>query len=126
MRLLRRLRDRFQPAAAQGPRGVGVDVEDVARWREPRRLTDLFTPDERARAERSRDPAPHYAGWWAAREAAVKALRAEGIGVRQVSVVHDDEGRPRLVIDGRPELAARCDLSISHSATTAVAVVVRR
>lgn len=113
------------PAPAPA-RGVGIDVEDVERWRQPRRLADHFSSDEMARAAAAADPTPHFAGWWAAREATVKALAGEGITVRQVRVTHDDEGRPSIAIPGRDDLAAQLDLSISHSDSTAVAVVVRR
>lgn len=111
------------------PEGIGVDIEDVARWRDPKRpLTRLFTPAELERAARLADPAPTYAGLWCAREAAFKALdrHVAGLTVRRLSVVYDEAGRPSMTSDDecfRP-LAERLLLSISHTRTTAIAVAV--
>lgn len=107
---------------------VGCDVEDVARWREPRRLEQLFTKTEHAHAQAKVDPAPTYAGLWCAREAAWKALSQvlPDLGLRELSVVHDGRGRPSISLsraDGE-EWAARVSLSISHTPTTAFAVAV--
>lgn len=104
---------------------IGIDLEDIARWREPRRLGNLFTPVELERAARSADPAPHYAGWWCAREATLKALAdiLPDLSIRDISVVHDDVGRPQIALAGRPEWTPKLRLSITHSELSAAAVV---
>lgn len=109
---------------------IGIDTEPLARWRAKvtalapgGTLHRLFDAAEHARAARKRDPIPTYAGIWCAREAAAKALRAwVGVGPRRLHVAHDAAGRPRIVLP--PALTSRfaLDISISHSADTAIAV----
>ena len=61
--------------ARAGEFHVGIDAEDVARWRELLARMDeahaqaLFTPEEHAYCQHQADPAVHYAGRWCAKEA---------------------------------------------------------
>lgn len=103
---------------------VGLDLEDVERWRSPvRRITEHFTAAELQRAASMADPAPHYAGWWCAREAVYKALNPvlPELGFRDISLEHDEHG-PTVLIAGHPEWAAATQVSITHTALTAAAV----
>lgn len=105
---------------------VGIDMEDVERWRNPaRRLADYFTDDELARAAAMADPAPHYAGWWCAREAAYKALNSllPELGFREIALRHTETG-PVLVLKRFPDWAAATTISITNTATSAAAVAV--
>ena len=121
--------------------GLGVDIVEIARVRrliESRRreraLARLFTEDERAYCEQRIDEARHFAARIAAKEAAFKALAgtdlARGIGWRELEVIARAEGGPLLRLHGRAERRAtelavtRTLLTISHSETAAVAVVV--
>lgn len=60
--------------------GIGIDLFEVARMRrelqgrDPGLREELFTPVEIAVCESTRDPMPHYAGRFAAKEAVFKAL----------------------------------------------------
>ena len=61
-------------------RGIGVDLvriprmrDVIARWDE-RFLTRVFTDGEIAYCRGRRDPIPHFAARFAAKEAALKAL----------------------------------------------------
>ena len=60
--------------------GTGIDATDIPRIeRVLRRYGDrflerIFTPAEVAYCQRRRNPAPHLAGRFAAKEAAMKAL----------------------------------------------------
>ena len=79
-------------------------------------------------------PAMHLAARIAAKEAAFKALsgsdEARRIGWREVEVIAQSGGAPRLELHGRAQLRARelgvgrAHLSLSHTDTTAGAVVV--
>lgn len=88
--------------------GVGVDIVEVARmerilWRTPHFKVRVFTPEERAYCDGSARPAAHYACRFAAREAVLKALGtgfAKGVGLSDVSVVHDRNGRPEARLSG--------------------------
>jgi holo-[acyl-carrier protein] synthase len=120
--------------------GIGIDVVPVERVEEmlerhgERVLKRLFTPTEIARAQGMAYQALHLAGRLAAKEAAYKALSAEGadlgIGWQSIEVEKLDDGRPQLILRG-PALArfnalgaTRCHLSLSHDGGIAAAVVV--
>jgi len=116
--------------------GVGTDLVDVERFRRvvsrtPRLVTRVFTAAELADARRRRDPTEPLAARFAAKEAAMKALGV-GIGavaMRDLEVVREVSGRPRLVLHGtaarRAQDAGVTDLlvTMSHTATAAVATV---
>ena len=119
--------------------GIGIDLVDISRVdrlldaKGERALRRLFTADEVAYALARPLPAQHLAARLAAKEAAFKALSgnslARGIGWREIEVVRNDE-RPTLALHGRAaERAAELGVSniwvsLTHSATTAGAVVV--
>lgn len=120
--------------------GLGVDLVDIGRVRRmiaargERVLTRLFTEGEREYAGYRVEPARHLAARIAAKEAAFKALAgndlARGIGWRELEVFPRDDGGPLLRLHGRAERRAaelgvtRILVTISHTDTTAVAVVV--
>jgi len=119
--------------------GIGIDLVDIARVdklldaKGERALLRLFTSDEVAYALARPLPAQHLAARLAAKEAAFKALAgnslARGIGWREIEVVRGEE-RPTLALHGRAaDRAAELGvtsvwISLTHSATTAAAVVV--
>lgn len=117
--------------------GLGVDAVEVGRFRRalqrrPGLVERIFSEGERAYADRFREPAPRLAARFAAKEAVMKALGV-GLGslrLREVEVVRSEDGRPHLVLHGAAaELArrrgvARWHLSLTHTATLAVASVV--
>lgn len=120
--------------------GVGIDLVDVARVERllsrngDRVLARLLTERERAYCMSRAVPARHIAARLAAKEAAYKALfrRSDGlvIGWRDFEVERDSGGQPSLGLRGRAVQAAerlrvkRTLLSLSHSSTHAVAIVV--
>ena len=117
--------------------GIGVDLVEVDRVRRvldrtPSLVTRLFTEGERAYAESAADPAERFAVRFAAKEAAMKALRI-GLGAvdwHDLEVARTPSGAPDLVVTGRAaELAAaagvtRWLVTLTHTATMAEAVVV--
>jgi holo-[acyl-carrier protein] synthase len=120
--------------------GVGIDAVDIARIekmlavRRDQMLTRLFTQDELAFLATKAFPAQHIAVRLAAKEAAYKALSgndlARGIGWRDIEVFSREDGSPILRLHGRArdrygELSAGAvHVSLTHSQTTAVAVVI--
>lgn len=93
----------------------------------------LFTELERNYCERHKNRFQHYAGRFAAKEAAFKALGtglASGIGWRDVEVQNASTGKPTLVLYGRAYIQASAlgisaiHLSLSHSDYYAVAQVI--
>jgi holo-[acyl-carrier protein] synthase len=117
--------------------GIGLDateIERVARTYERygrRFLERVFTAGEIAYCLRRKDPVPHLAGRFAAKEAAMKALgtgRARGVLWRDIEVVRRG-GPPQLQLHAAAAKrcqdlgAARALLTITHSRTIAIAQV---
>ncbi len=117
--------------------GVGIDAVDIARFRRvlARRAglaERLFTEAERADLAGRTDAVAGLAARFAAKEAAWKAL-GMGLGAagwHDVEVLRSDGGRPRLAVHRRVALRATAlgvsgwHVSLTHTATTAEAVVV--
>lgn len=113
-------------------RAVGVDIESIARFRALDRRADraffrrVFTPAEIAYCFSRRDPAPHLAARFCAKEAVVKALCSMGrdvVAYRTIEVLRDGRGVPsvRLRNMSRPP---QLSVSVSHCRAYAIAVVV--
>ena len=117
--------------------GIGMDATEIDRIEAAiakfgdRFLRRIFTEGEIAYATRRRNPAPHLAGRFAAKEAAMKALgtgHSQGVLWRDIEVVRSG-GPPQLRFHGGA--AARLAylkgsgslLTITHSQTLAIAHV---
>ena len=103
----------------------------IARYGD-RFLRRIFTDGEIAYATRRRNPAPHFAGRFAAKEAAMKALgtgHSQGVLWRDIEVVRAPGGPPQLKFHGGAArrmtyLGANSSLlTITHSETLAIAQV---
>jgi holo-[acyl-carrier protein] synthase len=91
-------------------KGIGIDLvpiprmrETVARWQD-RFLRRVFTDAELAYCHARRDPIPHLAVRFAAKEAALKALGTGltmGINWRELEVRRERGQAPTLVLHGR-------------------------
>lgn len=116
--------------------GIGADLVDIDRFRAvmartPAVVERLFTPGERAYADRAADPAPRLAARFAAKEAALKALGLGlgGMPMAQIEVVRVDDGPPGLALHGRARSVAQARgvdrwlVTISHTDRLAQAVV---
>jgi holo-[acyl-carrier protein] synthase len=118
-------------SAASVPR-PGIDLIEIERLeraleRRPRLAGRLFTAGELTYARARRRPGRHLAARFAAKEAAIKALGG-GVGPREIEVVRSD-GAPVLRLHGAAAERARglgvaLGVSLTHSRTTAAAVVV--
>ncbi len=114
--------------------GVGVDIVDVRRMektlkRTPSFAKRIFTDSERRYCEHKARPAEHYAARFAAREAVLKALGcgfSGGVGLRDVSVVRNEKGKPAVMLSGKVrEIADEqgvVEIALSLSTTREVAV----
>ncbi|HYC56122.1 MAG TPA: holo-ACP synthase [Candidatus Binatia bacterium] len=120
--------------------GLGVDAVAIDRMR---RITTVagrgdrfkmrvFTEGERSCCDARRDPAECYAVRFAAKEAVMKALGAEGVSQawRDIEVVRSKGGAPQIRVHGR--VAERCrdrgvraiHVSLTHAEPMALAAVV--
>lgn len=119
--------------------GLGVDITEVNRIEAAIRrygehfLRRVFTPDEVAYCERFQNKFERYAGRFAAKEAAMKALGTgwrRGVRWLDIEVVRLPGGRPSLRLHGVAKDVAdqmrvsNIALSITHTNHTAQAQVI--
>lgn len=117
--------------------GLGFDATDIPRIADvferygERFLRRIFTDGEIAYCTRRRDPVPHLAGRFAAKEACMKALgtgHSRGVLWKDIEVVRHG-GPPQLQLHGgaarrAAEMkVARSLLTITHSDALAMAQV---
>ncbi len=119
--------------------GLGVDIAEVGRLKSAIErhgetfLRRVYTPKEREYCERFKNKYERYAGRFAAKEAAMKALGtgwSRGVRWVDVEVVREKGGRPTIKLAGESaNVAARLGvkniaLSITHTADQAFAQVI--
>jgi holo-[acyl-carrier protein] synthase len=118
--------------------GVGMDATDIPRIADAiarygdRFLQRILTDGERAYCLRRRDPTPHVAGRFAAKEAGMKAIgtgHSRGVLWRDIEVVrHGGPPQLRFHRAAAEHFAAlgaeRAVLTITHSQTLALAHVI--
>jgi holo-[acyl-carrier protein] synthase len=123
--------------------GLGSDIADVRRIARSierygeRFLTRIFTPAERAKADRRVNKAETYAKRFAAKEACSKALGTgmrTGVFWRDMGVINLPSGRPTMKLTGGAlrrlqaitpaGCEARIDVSLTDEGPTAQAIVI--
>jgi len=123
--------------------GLGSDIADVRRIARSierygeRFLTRIYTPAERAKAEKRANRAETYAKRFAAKEACSKALGTGmrgGVFWRDMGVINLASGRPTMMLTGgalkrlhaiTPDgCEARIDVSLTDEGPTAQAIVI--
>ena len=133
---------RVRAAGAAGGQvivGLGVDIAEIDRMEVAISrhgtaiLERLFTPAEIAYCERHKNKFERYAGRFAAKEAAMKALGTGwrgGVRWRDIEVTNSASGKPSLRLEGATRQIADClgvkniSLSITHSGNLAFAEVI--
>ncbi len=110
--------------------GLGVDLVDLTRFEHklletPAIIEKVFSVKERDSKHQT------LAGYWAAKEAVIKALgNSQGLAWHDVEVIKDELGKPHLEISGVTKERADSmgisswHLSISHDGGMAVAFVI--
>lgn len=127
-------------AEIDGQVGLGIDLVDIARMKRILERTEsfavkVFSEGERAYCDSRANPEAHYATRFAAKEAVVKALGTgftQGITVRDIEVVRNAKGAPRVVLHGRAAEVAReqgvqslpISLSFTHNEAVACAMAI--
>jgi holo-[acyl-carrier protein] synthase len=119
--------------------GTGIDIAEVDRIaasieRFGRRFLErVFTPDEIRYCESKANSAERYAGRFAAKEAAMKAIGTgwnRGVTWHDVEVTRAPGGRPTVAFHGKAAEffrhlgAVRAHLSITHTKESAMAQVI--
>jgi holo-[acyl-carrier protein] synthase len=114
--------------------GIGLDLAETARYRfdaeELERFArKIYTDGEMEYASRKRNKHEHFAGFFAAKEAVRKAF-GFAIPWQEIGVTHEPSGKPVVALFGgaadlpRKHNVSKIHLTITHTATTAAAVVV--
>lgn len=119
--------------------GLGLDVAEIDRIeaaikRHPAAFVErVYTPAEAAYCQRYANPYERYAGRFAVKEAAMKALGtgwSRGVRWRDIEVIREPSGRPTLKLEGVSRSIAdslgtkRILLTITHSGNLAIAQVI--
>jgi len=116
--------------------GIGVDVVDVQRMKDVLEkqgkvfLDKVFSDMEVTYCKTRQKPYIHFGARFAAKEAVAKAMRTGWSGAfhwRDIEVVNDQSGAPHILLSR--DVAQALDqctvhLSLSHTDTTVVALVV--
>jgi holo-[acyl-carrier protein] synthase len=120
-------------------KGIGIDVVKVERIMQSierhgaRFEARLFTPDELEYCRRHKDPVPHLAARFAAKEAAFKAIGtglSGGVGWKMAEVIQPGGHQPKLAFHGvalerfTALGCSRSHLSLTHDGGLAIACVV--
>lgn len=104
--------------------GIGTDIVEVERFKDKPELWNRFMSEkEHAYIDKFRFKEEHIAGFWAAKEALVKALNKKDFNFSTVTVSHDENGKPFFEFDGW-KIEGKVHLSISHERKFATAVVI--
>ena len=116
--------------------GLGVDICEIARMERAisRHATfrdRVFTPEEIAYCDSKARPAESFAGRFAAREAAIKALGGyRGRRWQDISVARHPSGAPSIRLDGNAKRRAdalgvtEVLITFTHERTSAVAFAI--
>jgi holo-[acyl-carrier protein] synthase len=118
---------------------LGIDliecerIERIRREHGERFVARVLTPAERAYCERMKNPVPHIAGRFAAKEAILKVL---GTGWRgaiawtDMEILNNPAGQPEVTLSGHTATVAerlgikRVLVSITHTDATAAATAI--
>jgi holo-[acyl-carrier protein] synthase len=119
--------------------GLGLDIAEIDRIEAAITrhgapiLERLYTPEEVAYCESHRNKFERYAGRFAAKEAAMKALGTgwrRGVRWRDIEVIRERSGKPSLALKGAAKRIAEelgtknISLTITHSGNLALAEVI--
>ena len=119
--------------------GLGLDIAEIDRIEAAITrhgapiLERLYTPAEVAYCESHRNKFERYAGRFAAKEAAMKALGTgwrRGVRWRDIEVIRERSGKPSLALNGAAKRIAEglgaknISLTITHSGNLALAEVI--
>ena len=118
--------------------GIGIDLVEneriekiINKWGQ-KFLQRVFSDEEIKYCGRHIQSSLHYGARFAAKEAFLKALGiglGMGVKLREIEVVHDDQGKPDLSLHGEANLQIeereikRIHLSLTHTKNYATAIV---
>jgi len=104
---------------------IGVDIEDISRFenKDDEFFRRIFTDLEIDYCLKFKNPAPHFAARFCAKEAVFKALSSYGVSnivISQIEIYNDEKSCPRVrFIDN--SIPYRVNISLSHEKEKAIA-----
>jgi|SRR3989344_3147865 len=113
--------------------GIGVDIENLERFRgltikkDGRFLNKIYAQNELKYCFSKKNPAPHLAARFAAKEAVIKAISGSYnkiFSVKDVTITNLANGAPVVKISKAFDSSARILISFSHCQDKAVAFAV--
>lgn len=124
----------FKTWDGQNSIGIGIDMEDIARFsrlqKNDKLIDKIFTAKERAYCFSKRCPAQHLAARYAAKEAAIKGLSAlleanlYWYDYHKIELITKPNGAPEIKFLKRQFNQCVAQVSISHCQDKAIALVV--
>lgn len=117
-------------------RGIGNDIIEISRLRQSIErhgmhfLNRLFTQREQDFCYKFKDPVPHFAGRFAAKEAIAKALGTgfgAQVGWHDIEIINDELGKPLVYLSAAIHQkfnSPQMMVSISHSTDYATAIAI--
>ncbi len=111
---------------------TGIDVLEISRIKTTNEfLTAFLNPSEIEYVKKFAKKEERIAGMFCAKEAVFKALCIKCFSPHEITILHDENGRPKVVLSGRTleefdKNFQELDISISHSKTIATAICVAK
>jgi holo-[acyl-carrier protein] synthase len=109
---------------------VGVDVIEIERFRNKpiggenlSFYSSILTKKELLYCTKYSDPYPHIAGIFAAKESLIKCLSVH-IKMTDIEISHNGQGKPIITLNSRKERRMQAKISITHTKSIAIAVVI--
>ena len=102
--------------------GAGIDIVEIERLKNKPDLWKKFLSQKDFEyIGKFKDPEERVAGFWAAKEALVKAIDDKTIEFTEINVAHNENGKPYFE---NVHIEGNLHLSISHERKFAVATVI--
>ena len=109
---------------------IGVDIVAVERFLHYSEKTDvhlskLFTSDELDYCFKKKDPSNSLAGKFAAKEAVIKILANQGVGIshsKDIEILNDENGKPFVNSCPFEKVIDKIKISVSHDGGFAIAI----
>ena len=107
---------------------IGIDIEDICRFENKSSafLNKVYTQTELDYCLSKKNPAPHLAARFCAKEAAIKALYGIGISkvyFKDIEIFHSQNGHPKIRFLTELAKNIEANVSLSHDKTKAIAIV---